>query len=93
MAAIFIAVGAIIAEKVHEKKQRREDKKARDELRYRDLQTETKARMIRTQSGNMIPAVPDRVDDEEDDARSGDGEALPPSYEDVAGTTRGRRGG
>ncbi|KAK4542662.1 hypothetical protein LTR36_006234, partial [Oleoguttula mirabilis] len=78
MAAIFIAATMVIAEKVAGKKQARKDKKSRDDVRYQELQTETKQRIVRTQSGNTIAA--DLLDAKKirDGARSPGGEAPPP---------------
>ncbi|KAK4575056.1 hypothetical protein LTR86_000908 [Recurvomyces mirabilis] len=44
MAALLIAAGIALVEKVDQKRQARKDKKLQDELRYKELQHETMAR-------------------------------------------------
>lgn len=92
MAAIFISVGLVIAEKVSAKKQARKDKKrARDDQRFQELQADTQQRLARTQSGNVIAAVPDDRDSE-DSPRNGNRDAPPPLYEDVVAGQDARGG-
>ncbi|KAK3111562.1 hypothetical protein LTR53_013065 [Teratosphaeriaceae sp. CCFEE 6253] len=85
MAALIIAGGLAIADKIERKKQARKDKKAHDERRYQELQAETKA---------MASGRRDSVNagsDSETEAsahRRVDREAprAPPSYNEAVGT-------
>ena len=82
MAALIIAAGFAIADKIDKKKQLKKDKKMKDELRYKELQVETKRRLSRTQSGTIIEHTP--ADDEETTSQPEDERSpSPPPYEDV----------
>ncbi|TKA26672.1 hypothetical protein B0A50_04780 [Salinomyces thailandicus] len=94
MAALVIAGGIVIANKIKDKKQEKKDKKkAHDDKRYRDLQRETKRRLSRTKSGTEVPAADDgskNSSNKEDEEAMSEGEAslssqrdeepAPPSY-------------
>ena len=89
MACLIIAASMALADKLSEKKQmKREKQKAMDSVRCQDLQTETKQRLARTQSGNVIPVACHEMDDGEGSRHSGD-EAPPPSYTEAV--KNGRR--
>jgi hypothetical protein len=85
MAALLIAAGIMIADKVDKKKQARKDKKALDEQRYRELQAETKAYKARRDSVKS-----DTATDSEDEGQSSRGtmRRAPPSYEEAVGSRR-----
>lgn len=85
MAAILIAAGLVLSEKIEKKRQAHKDlKKAKDDLRYEDLQRDTRRRLARTKSGEVV-----ELSDSEDE-RTGGGrqsqDASPPRYEDAVGT-------
>ena len=91
MAALIIAAGFAIADKIEKKKQLKKEKKANTELRYKELEVETKRRLSRTQSGTIIEHTP--ADDEDTASQAEDERSpSPPSYEAVveAGTEKER---
>ncbi|GAB7361919.1 hypothetical protein MBLNU230_g1957t1 [Neophaeotheca triangularis] len=54
MAALLVAAGVAIAQKVSDKKQAKRDKITLDEKRYRNLERETRTRLERTASGRVV---------------------------------------
>lgn len=103
MAAILIAAGFAVAEKIDKKKQAKKEKKAMDERRYRELQAETKQRLARTASGNVVPVDEDASSESENESEevrrqggsvggasggAGGGVPPPPRYEDVVAAGR-----
>lgn len=93
MAALLIVGMVALAEKIERKKEEKRQKKlAIDEARYKELQVETERRLSRTQSGTIIEYPAEDTDDDED-LRTPDSVAPPPSYEDAvqAGERRERQ--
>lgn len=89
MAALFIAAGIALHEKLERKKEAKRIKKLNDDDRYEELQKDTKKRLARTQSGNVIERPVSRTGSlRESEERS----PPPPGYEEVvAQDVRARR--
>lgn len=92
MAAVVIAATIAIQDRIEKKREAKRLKKLNDDDRYQVLQDETRKRLSRTQSGNIIerPASP-----WESASVSGEVESPPPPayHEVVAGSGNGRGGG
>jgi len=54
MAALLIAAGIALQEKMERKREAKRIKKLNDDDRYEELQKDTRKRLARTQSGNVI---------------------------------------
>lgn len=95
MAALLIVGALAIADKVEQKKQKKRDKRANDEKRYRELQMETNQRIARRDSATalddsaFVDEPQESSEEENENVRIAKGEAPPPAYEDVV--TAGQR--
>lgn len=83
MAALFIAAGIALHEKMERKKEAKRIKKLNDDDRYEELQRDTRKRLARTQSGSVVERSVSRTGSLK--SEEGDRSPPPPKYEDVAG--------
>ena len=90
MAALFIAAGMFIAEKVADKKQARKDRKrAKDDVHYHESQAETEQKLARRYSDDLVPASANGMST---GVRDSSDEMPPPPYEEVVRARGHRRG-
>ncbi|KAK5720582.1 hypothetical protein LTR17_014838 [Elasticomyces elasticus] len=82
MAALLITASLAIADKIDQKKQARKDKKAHDELRYRELEAETKASISKHEASNGNSSGSPTNEGMQQRTRRNDPQG-PPSYEDA----------
>lgn len=80
MAALFIAGAIALQEKLERKKEAKRIKKLNDDDRYEELQKDTRKRLARTQSGNVLERPPSRTGSLRNSEDAG---PPPPAYHEV----------